>query len=165
MFCSIVIVWTIYQLFRAKESPSAATANTQLNTVLHYSRDHTTLYHTIPHYTTLHYTLHCTASLCLHLTGNPSTLHWSQEKGKQHQTSLTAVKCDTKCNLQCALCSVQSVVFHCALCSVWCVVSIVLSAVYWSVQCKVCSEMRSATQSISETTNIFRCPLSTQLLN
>ena len=37
MLCSIVSVWSIYQLFRAKESPSAATANTQLNTVLHYT--------------------------------------------------------------------------------------------------------------------------------
>ena len=58
MFCSIVIVWTIYQLFWAKESPSAATANTQLCSAPHYTTHYTT--HCTTHCTTLHILPHCT---------------------------------------------------------------------------------------------------------
>ena len=62
MFCSIVIVWTIYQLFRAKESPSAATANTQLCSAPHFTTYFTTHYttHYSTHCTTLHFLPHCT---------------------------------------------------------------------------------------------------------
>ena len=90
MFCSIVIVWTIYQLFRAKESPSAATANTQLCSAPHYTTRYTT------HCTTLHILPHCTE-----LKGRGSDI-----KPISLQCSLTqrphfSVQC---AEVQCAMC-------------------------------------------------------------
>ena len=139
MLCSIVSVWSIYQLFRAKESPSAATANTQLNSLLQYTAlIYITLHFIIPPFATLHHT----------------ALHW------QHCTELKGKGSNIKpVSLPCSV--TQSATFS-VLCALYAgVFCIVLKCAVWSLQW---DEKRHPIH-LRNNKHVPHCPLSTQILH